>query len=358
MNPQTKLKWWQNLPGILATGIVLFVNGMWAAWGLGEMFYEGWYGSWGIRLAYLSIFAAIFLLTLIALRWPRMGGTLLIIIGAGFALWWWGKELFQGTLTWEQFFEYFILSGILVVAGLLFWWDARVRKIKQELGLIPTQWWRRNLRFLIALGIPLIITVGMLAANLPIVLSRVDDGIRTERAITGSDGVTLVWASAGPGWNWKQSWGGFPSWQSIALYGQEPVGIDNKTHSADEPYATQAEFDQYNLCRYLSTDGLTAMDTPQDIWRMATVSELVHAFSLHNENAGCTWNGELGLADCTLTPDKETPLWAPDEAPVYYWAYEEYDEDNAYYVSYNGYIKRQPKGWGNPRHGYRCVREP
>ena len=57
-------------------------------------------------------------------------------------------------------------------------------------------------------------------------------------------------------------------------------------------------------------------------------------------------------------PDLETPLWAPDEAPIYYWVGDEYNEENAYYVSYNGWVKRQPKSWGNPRHGYRCVREP
>jgi len=36
----------------------------------------------------------------------------------------------------------------------------------------------------------------------------------------------------------------------------------------------------------------------------------------------------------------------------HYWSADEYDEQEAYYVSY------QPKSWGNPRHGYRCVREP
>jgi hypothetical protein len=40
------------------------------------------------------------------------------------------------------------------------------------------------------------------------------------------------------------------------------------------------------------------------------------------------------------------------------WTGDEFDETSAYFVSYNGWIKKQPKDWGNPRHGYRCVRAP
>ncbi|MGB9301771.1 MAG: hypothetical protein WCD51_14435 [Anaerolineae bacterium] len=43
----------------------------------------------------------------------------------------------------------------------------------------------------------------------------------------------------------------------------------------------------------------------------------------------------------------------------HYWSADEYDEQEAYYVSYHGSIvSYQPKSWGNPRHGYPCVREP
>ena len=48
----------------------------------------------------------------------------------------------------------------------------------------------------------------------------------------------------------------------------------------------------------------------------------------------------------------------PDMEPVYYWAADEGEnEREAVYVSYNGWVKEQPKSWGNPRHGYRCVKE-
>ena len=59
-----------------------------------------------------------------------------------------------------------------------------------------------------------------------------------------------------------------------------------------------------------------------------------------------------------MQPDKETPLWASDQAPIYLWTADQSAEvGQAYYVSYNGAVGDQPKAWGNPRHGYRCVRE-
>lgn len=41
-----------------------------------------------------------------------------------------------------------------------------------------------------------------------------------------------------------------------------------------------------------------------------------------------------------------------------HWSANEYDEYTAYYLGYNGSLHRQDKDWGNPRHGYRCVKAP
>ena len=91
---------------------------------------------------------------------------------------------------------------------------------------------------------------------------------------------------------------------------------------------------------------------------MPTVDEIARLLSQDNENAGCFWDGESDSFKCEISPDKETPLWAPDSPPVYYWAAESFDTEEAYYVSYTGWVHAQPKDWGNPRHGYRCVKEP
>jgi hypothetical protein len=199
---------------------------------------------------------------------------------------------------------------------------------------------------------------------LPFVLTRVDDGDRSARVIDGN-GVSLVWASEGPGWNWQQPWGGYVSWDSIALYGAPPVGVDWKSKPSygrlDDGtwhHATADDMTRTNICLYLSDDGLTLMDEPQHIWRMPTVDEYVRSFVRHGENAGCAWRGEyIQRVTCDIQPDKETPLWAPNLAPIYYWAAEEYDERAAYFVSYNGFVNAAGKSSANTRHSYRCVKE-
>ncbi len=114
---------------------------------------------------------------------------------------------------------------------------------------------------------------------------------------------------------------------------------------------------QTGLCRFLDETGKQLMPQPQEFWRMPTTDELVRSLIYHGENAGCEWDGSLDKVACNQTPDKETPLWAPDQAPIYMWSGEEYSDEEAFFVSYNGWVKIQPKSWGNPRHGYRCVRE-
>jgi len=217
-------------------------------------------------------------------------------------------------------------------------------------------WWQRHLRYLLALGAPALIILGVTVWMLPQNLMRVDDGDRGTRLIHGN-GVDLIWAPAGPGWNWKQPYGGYPSWDMLAWYGKPPAGM--KTGD-DLPvgHATQRDMDQTGLCRYLDASGERLMPTPQNIWRMPTTDEVVRSLVHRGQNAGCIWDGLSNKAQCSLTPDKETPLWAPDQPPIYMWSGEEASAEKAYYVSYNGWVRTQPKSWGNPRHGYRCVREP
>lgn len=97
---------------------------------------------------------------------------------------------------------------------------------------------------------------------------------------------------------------------------------------------------------------------------MPSTDEIVRSLVGGNENAGCTWNMETEIGECLHQPNKDTPLWAPDEPPIYYWSADEFDEESAWYVPYTVGGKYsispryQPKDWSNPRHGYRCVREP
>ncbi|UCC73441.1 MAG: hypothetical protein JSV86_02440 [Gemmatimonadota bacterium] len=351
----------RKLPGYVATALMILVTILWTFWSVGEMYYEGWWGPWYVKLRYLIPAVMCLLLTLLALAWPLIGGPMIILVGAAFTAWWWGPRLEEG-VDIGQLLALFPVSAMLVIIGALFLFEARQRRRRREEGWAhPEVWLRRNARYVLAIGAPLLAFAGWSLYWLPIVLTRQDDGIRAERFIVG-DGVSLIWAPEGPGWNWKQSWGGYPSWNRVALWGVPPAGFDEKPGYEDR-YATVADMAATGLCRYLSEGGSRVMDEPQDVWRMPTADEIMRSLTRHGENAACLDDGAIGIAmlgraACEKTPDKETPLWAPDAAPIYYWAADEYDENRAYYVSYNGAFNSQPKSWGSPRHSYRCVRDP
>jgi hypothetical protein len=349
-----------RLPGIIAATIVTLVATFWAFWGTGEMYHEGWWGAWYNPLFYLIPGALFLTLALVALKWPRVGGWLTLIIGAAFTIFFLNPKIVDGRLTING--PIFIVSSPVVVVGILFLVEGRNRRKRLAEKGPPQRWWQRNLGYILVSAPPLLSFIIMSASSLPIVLTRQDDGDRNARMIEGN-GVNLIWAPEGPGWNWKQPWGGYPSWHDVALYGLPPVGMEDKPGYGRQDdnlwvFATVEDMDRYNLCRYLSEDGLALMDEPQNTWRMPTSDELVRSLGRHGENAGCTWDGESQRATCDVRPDKESPLWDTDKSPIYYWSADEYGERYAHYVSYNGFVNRTLKSGGNPRHSYRCVREP
>ena len=331
---------------------MIVVTVFWTYWGAGEMYHEGWWGAWYNRLPYLAPIAATLIPTLVAFRWPIVGSGVMIAIGV-FALGFFGGDVAFIGLAIALIGIAFLVDGIF-----------KRRKPAQE-PAAQASWWRRDWRFPLAIGAPLIVFVGVSAVNLPVVLTRVDDGDRSTRLIQGN-GVSLIWAPEGPGWNWKQPWGGYPSWQSIALYGVPPVGLGDKPGYGRQDdgrgtivFATSKDMAHTNLCRYLSADGSALQEEVQDFWRMPTTDEIVRSLGRHGANAGCSWRGEyLEQVNCGVRPDKESPLWSTDQPVIYYWTADSYSEDDGYFVAYNGWVNAAYKLGGNPRHGYRCVREP
>ena len=356
----------RRLPGLIATGLVIITTSGWIFWSFGEMYYEGWWGAWTNRLPYLVPGLVCLGLTVLVLTWPRLGGWVIIAIGGGFTGWWWWRTAVTSGLTIGNALSMLPVSGMLVVTGILFIMEGRYRAQAGLQRATPNTWFRRNIRYILALGLPLLIAIGISIFWLPVVLSRADDGNHDARLIQGN-GVNLIWAPAGPGWSegiGPSHEAGYLlpdanlSWNEIAFYGVPPVGFEDKPGLEDRD-ATIEDMNTTGLCCYLSEDGLTIMDEPQYIWRMPTVDEMVRSLCRNGENAGCVWAGKSDHAVCRITPDKETPLWVPDWSPIYYWAADEYDEHEAYYVNYRGsIISYQSKSWGNSRHGYRFVRAP
>ncbi|MBN1890918.1 MAG: hypothetical protein JW850_23180 [Thermoflexales bacterium] len=348
-------------PGWIGKTLLIVITSFWCYWSVGEMYHEGWWGPFYIRLIYLIPGTAFLLLTLIGIKWPRAGGWLIIVIGGLFTLFFLDISFVDGKLTIGRDLAGFMVSGPLVFLGVLLLIEARNHKQRIAQGWVPhSRWWRRNAWYLLAVGLPLLVLAALSIYSLPIVLTRIDDGERGARLIEGN-GVSLIWAPEGPGWNWRQDYGGFPSWNMIALYGLPPVGMGNKPgyDPRSGMFASAEEMAKYNLCLYLGQDGLSLETEPQNIWRMPTVNDYARSFSRHGKNAGCVWDGQdRAQMACEILPDKETPLWAPDLDPIYYWAAEEYSEREAYFVSYNGWVNTTYKAGGNPRHSYRCVRDP
>jgi hypothetical protein len=356
--------WRSALPGAFAIFFVTLTTAFWIFWGTAEMFYEGWWGPWYQRPVYLAPGGICLLLTVLGVALPRAGGWLLIAAGAAFTTWWWMLQARRGA-TLVGYLTMFPVSALLVVTGILFLRYATLRRRRRESGWTPpAQWWKRNFRWVFSLGVPLVVMLTTAAGQLPFILTRVDDGNRGARLIEGN-GVRLVWAPAGPGWavGIDLQYGNFralrpgeaPSWDEIANYGKSPAGYGK--HSA-LAHASAADMATTDLCKFLSADGSTLLPQAQNIWRMPAADEIVRSLTYRGKNAGCTWDRATLRANCAHWTNKETPLWDPDHAPIYYWAADEYNPEKAYYVSWTGWIGYQQKNWGNARHGFRCVRAP
>lgn len=353
-----------KIPGHIGTALVIVVTCFWMVWGFGELYYEGWGLPFVQAVNYLLPGLLFLVFTLTVLAWPLAGGIILIGSGIIFSVGWSllaiSREWFS--LNWILF-TLLPFLGVLVGGGVLFVMESRrLRQVTSGKDKTLINKIRRyQFRYILVLGLPVVTALTVSVYYAPLILSRVDDGKRDARLIKGN-GVSLVWAPEGPGWNGKKPSGVYPSWDDIALYGVKPVGFHNKP-SYENQHASQENMNTTCICRYLSEDGKILEEKPSHIWRMPTTEEIVRSLVSQGQNAGCTWDGKSQKAHCQKQPNKNTPLWAPDQSPIYYWSSDEYDDEKAWYVPYTGGLRYggaihyQNKDWANPRHGYRCVKE-
>jgi hypothetical protein len=139
------------------------------------------------------------------------------------------------------------------------------------------------------------------------------------------NGVTLLWAPAGPGW----SQDGNVTWA-----------------------------DALDRSGRLTADGGSLADAPQNIWRLPTREEVVRSLTRDNHNAGGVWDAASERPSYQRKPDKESPLWVPFAPLIYLWTSDELDDRHAWIVVYHGGVYSKPKNIGSPSFGFRAVRNP
>jgi hypothetical protein len=294
----------RQLVGWIAVGLSIVITCFWAFWGVIENFHEGWYyeslpSNVGLMVVqYLGPMLIFMGVTLISIRWPRVGGGL-HAISALLAVWFF--QAFSNAAT-------FLLILPLIGIGVLYW-VGRPRP--------------RRLAVLLAIGLPILTLVLFGTEPVVRVSQRIDDGNLQARRVQGN-GVDLVWAPDGPGWPRKGA-----NW-----------------HEAQQ------------ACQYLSKDGLTSSSTPQHIWRLPTVDEAVRSGARHGQNSAGEWDAAAAKAAYRTTPDKESPLWNVHSQVIYWWTATEVDEEHAYMIVYDGKVWPRSKQFGPAYLGFRCVRQP
>jgi hypothetical protein len=297
--------------GWIALALGTLTASLWAFWGTVENFHEGWFEPelWPRLLGllrYLSPMLLSMLLTLLGIRFPRLGGGLFFAIAAWFSWWVFSTRSEPGiasVLSWLP------VTLVPICAGLLFW-HGRPRPLRLA------SW--------IALLLPLAVALACSVEPLWRIAHRVNDGDLSAQYVAGNE-VELIWAPAGPGW---------------ARTPQEVLKYDEAVQR----------------CAHLSADGLSVMEEAQHIWRLPSIEEAVASLTRAGHNAGGSWDADKRRAAYRMMPDKESPLWDPHSTTIYMWTSTEPDQQHAYKIVYNGQVwpvdKQRPLG----SHGFRAVR--
>jgi len=299
--------------GWTALALSALIAAVWAYWGIAEAFHEGWWApTLGGRLfqTVRYLVPAIFCVAIgaLALSRPRLGGTIYVAFGIVFSLLVF-RELapefrLQAVLSW-------LPVTVLVIGVGLLW----------LFGEAPA---RRPAGYVL-FGVPLLVVVIAGAYPAYRVGTRLTDVSPDARLVVGN-GVSLVWAPAGPGW------------------------VRGARNSASWVEAV-------DICSRLSEDGRRLLDQPQNVWRLPTVEEAVRSMARHGENSGGVWDPETGRASYAVQPDKEPPLWDPLSETIYWWTATEAGKDEALVVTYDGNTWSDLKTRRLGSRGFRAVRE-
>jgi hypothetical protein len=322
---------WRSLPGHLAWALATAAGTITAVTSVYSYFYEGWGQGPGAAAAYLVPPVLVVGLGAAATRWPRAGGVLCLAGGGMAGGWWLARQAAANGVSAIVIQTAVVFFTPFLLLGGLFLLEARHQRLQTAESVRPPgAGWRKYYRVALVAGVPILAVLLGPARQLPELLARYDDGLRGARTIAGN-GVTLTWAPAGPGWNQRGADGAYLSWDAIAQHGGSGAG----------------------LCGHLSEDGTSLLPAPVRAWRLPTADEVVRSLTRGGTNAGCAWDGRPGHARCARPPDKETPLWAPDQSAIYYLTADTAGDQYVLGVNYTGGITPHRRTSGV---GYRCVR--
>jgi hypothetical protein len=137
----------QRIPGYVAVGLLITLTTFWTYWGVGEAYFEGWWGAWYNRLLYLIPAAVLLALTVVGIRWPWKGGWTIVIVGGAIFVGW----LVISEFTVVNLLKAFLLGGLAALVGVLFLLEARrQQRLHSEGRTPPSKWFRRNITYLLA----------------------------------------------------------------------------------------------------------------------------------------------------------------------------------------------------------------
>ncbi len=300
--------------GWIATIFSTLVACLWAFWGTFENFHEGWWapelsGRLLGTLAYLAPMLISVFLAVLSIWRPKVGAVVMFLFGCSFTFFIfyerWGNIDLSIILGWAP-----VTIMVIGLGGL--WWFGKPRP--------------KKLAYIVAIGLPLLVAIGFGMEPAIRVSQRVDDGITSERLVSGN-GVDLIWAPEGPGW------------------------VRDQLDSVDWNEAM-------DLASRLSEDGTKLMNEPVNYWRLPTVDEAVSSLTRGGENAGGEWDAEKKRATYRIQPDKESPLWRLWAETIYWWTSTEDGSDRAYRIVYNGQVHSEKRTLNMGTLGFRAVRDP
>lgn len=179
----SRWKFRDKLIGYVAMGLLVVATSLWVFWGVEGMYREGWWDAWYYRVLYLLPGVICLVLTLVALLWPRVAGWLIAVIGAVFTGWWWWYISASVGLTLGRVLVTFPISAMLVIAGVLFIVDGfRRTRLPSEAPPPSEKRLYRHMRYLIAVGLPLLVAV---VASIAIPLTGIHRTIDTGEGVEG-----------------------------------------------------------------------------------------------------------------------------------------------------------------------------